>query len=625
MPRVQTTFFQGQTSQPKLSPGVAAKSAEGLQGLLGSVSNTVGEIKGAYDHVQATFAELQKKEEDSELEDIEYRYKKDHVENFDAWTATEHDTDKWLERSDGLHNDFLSGVEEERSRSPEFKRRISDRLRTLKQANDLRLLGKAASLKGQQINKRYKDSIDYAVDTGDPAKARELAEKWRNSGYLNEDSFTQINRHIERTSTIQGFKDLVERDPRQVSKLKKPAGLHVSDWERIQKGAESQIARNERDSVKKISDLLDGGQIADRGELEDLLKADKNISEDKRKIFLHSYEQNEPLDFETKKRLREGFDDIKEKRQAGTITEEEYELQHHQLSSEVYALGSRSGSGGLRSQAHRLDPSNWQDVSQNVREAGVKGKIEDLNKISRQWAKDGGYGGADDEDNEALAREANQEALALQEKVERDIEGWIEQNPEATFDEISSEFRKRVTKEASESLFKEPDNPYLDYVQPKRLPPVSVNTSAHKSRADIPYNGVAANVRYNNPGAAWPREADNKYGLIGYGILKDGENNRIGRFPTPVHGAAANFDLFAAKYEGMTFQAAMNKWRGRKSPVPKGYPASGRISKQFLDDPEQAIDFFKKMALHESPTFKGMSNTDWKAAWQMWKNGGANV
>ena len=122
---------------------------------------------------------------------------------------------------------------------------------------------------------------------------------------------------------------------------------------------------------------------------------------------------------------------------------------------------------------------------------------------------------------------------------------------------------------------------------------------------------------YNNPAAAYPRKQDEKYGVEGYGTI--GGGHKIAKFPTPVHGAAANFDLFADNYTGMTFESAMKKWRGRKSPVPSGYSSSDVISEDFLNDPDQAIDFFKKMALHESPDFRGMSDDDWRSAWDMWK------
>jgi hypothetical protein len=172
-----------------------------------------------------------------------------------------------------------------------------------------------------------------------------------------------------------------------------------------------------------------------------------------------------------------------------------------------------------------------------------------------------------------------------------------------------------------DGLIKDPNAPAAAPTATEELPKTSYVPNAHLREATIPYErgGPAANVRYNNPAAAWPRPQDVKYGLIGYGKLNDGEGNKIGRFPTPVHGAAANFDLFASKYTGLTMQAAMNKWRGRPSPTPKGYDPNQVIDAQFLADPTRAIDFFKKMALHESPTFNTMTDQDWMKAHQLWK------
>lgn len=127
----------------------------------------------------------------------------------------------------------------------------------------------------------------------------------------------------------------------------------------------------------------------------------------------------------------------------------------------------------------------------------------------------------------------------------------------------------------------------------------------------------AANTRYNNPSAAYPRKEDEKYGIEGYGTI--GGGHRIGKFPSPIHGAAANFDLFADNYTNMTFKKAMKKWRGEDSPVPNGYKDNQIIDKNFLNDSSRAIDFFKKMALHESPDFAGMTDADWMSAWEMWK------
>ena len=147
--------------------------------------------------------------------------------------------------------------------------------------------------------------------------------------------------------------------------------------------------------------------------------------------------------------------------------------------------------------------------------------------------------------------------------------------------------------------------------------PPTTTGGSYNTRVDVDPSQGAANVRYNNPAAAYPRKADEKYGVEGYGII--GGGHKIAKFPTPVHGAAANFDLFSSNYTNMTFKAAIKKWRGRDSPVPSGYNPNEVIDKDFLNNKDRSIDFFKKMALHESPDFKGMTESDWIMAWEMWQ------
>ena len=164
----------------------------------------------------------------------------------------------------------------------------------------------------------------------------------------------------------------------------------------------------------------------------------------------------------------------------------------------------------------------------------------------------------------------------------------------------------------------------------KDLSKVNVRPGSSLIRSNIPYNGIPAAIRYNNPAAAYPRKGDEKYGLIGYGDLNGGSqgNHKIGRFPTPVHGAAANFDTFASGYKGMSVYDAVRKWRGNagrgeKTVVPQGFDSKEIITEEFLNDSKKSTDFFKKMALHESAGKQELSSSEWLSAWKMWKAGGA--
>jgi hypothetical protein len=66
----------------------------------------------------------------------------------------------------------------------------------------------------------------------------------------------------------------------------------------------------------------------------------------------------------------------------------------------------------------------------------------------------------------------------------------------------------------------------------------SVSTASLRNDVD---GNEPASFRYFNPGAQYPSEEAARFGQTGYGII--GGGHKIARFPSPVNGAAANFDL----------------------------------------------------------------------------------
>lgn len=169
---------------------------------------------------------------------------------------------------------------------------------------------------------------------------------------------------------------------------------------------------------------------------------------------------------------------------------------------------------------------------------------------------------------------------------------------------------------------------------PRRIPMVEINPDAYKTRSDVPYTegGGSASYRYNNPAAAYPHKRDVPFGLMGYGVLRSKQGtHQIGRFPTPIHGAAANLNTFASRYKGLSVEDAVSRWRGNKGrgenvDIPEGYKGTDVIDDDFISDQRRMTDFFRKMALHESKGTKtphSLSDDDWEKAYKMFKAGGA--
>src|SRR5215475_14895331 len=107
-----------------------------------------------------------------------------------------------------------------------------------------------------------------------------------------------------------------------------------------------------------------------------------------------------------------------------------------------------------------------------------------------------------------------------------------------------------------------------------------------------------ATFRYNNPGAQYPSAEAARFGQTGFGII--GGGHKIARFPSPVNGAAANFDLLYRNYTGMTIGAAGTKWTGAYGFGVPGYDPNSMLTRAMLDDVSQAIALLKAIANRES-------------------------
>jgi hypothetical protein len=131
-----------------------------------------------------------------------------------------------------------------------------------------------------------------------------------------------------------------------------------------------------------------------------------------------------------------------------------------------------------------------------------------------------------------------------------------------------------------------------------------------------------ASVRNNNPGAQWPGPVAKQFGMSGYQNLSDG--NKIATFPTPVHGAAAQFALLDKSYSGMPLMDAIHKWTGGNSSASyartvsqnTGIPLGAPITRELLQSP-QGIALAQAMAHNEAGGNFPMTQQQWAQGQQM--------
>jgi len=139
-----------------------------------------------------------------------------------------------------------------------------------------------------------------------------------------------------------------------------------------------------------------------------------------------------------------------------------------------------------------------------------------------------------------------------------------------------------------------------------------------------------ASIRNNNPGAMEPGPSSRKFGSASFETLRwtykgKPATNKIATFPTPVHGAAAMFDLLYSRYTGSTVSKAIERWCGgyyageyaasleRKC----GVTGDTTLTKDRMRDAETAILLAKSMARVEAGREFPLSDEQWTQAHAM--------
>jgi hypothetical protein len=140
---------------------------------------------------------------------------------------------------------------------------------------------------------------------------------------------------------------------------------------------------------------------------------------------------------------------------------------------------------------------------------------------------------------------------------------------------------------------------------------------------------LPASIRNNNAGAMWPAKWQSKFGGKHGENLKDGKGNKIARFPTPVHGAAATMYLLGnskLRYSKKTVSDGIAVWSNAKGSDLRAYIST--LSKagfepdetiaDIMAEPDRAIAFTKAMSRFEAGREFPLEDFEWKQAYDMY-------
>jgi len=143
-----------------------------------------------------------------------------------------------------------------------------------------------------------------------------------------------------------------------------------------------------------------------------------------------------------------------------------------------------------------------------------------------------------------------------------------------------------------------------------------------------------ASIRTNNPGAMYPGPSASKFGSTSFEVLRSNDGkHKIAKFPSPVHGAAAQFDLLMHgkdplgryRYRGKTIREAITTWCGgfysttylKVLEEKGGIKATDRLTEQLLLNPDVTIPLARAMAWQEAGRDFPIDEASWRDAHAM--------
>jgi hypothetical protein len=268
--------------------------------------------------------------------------------------------------------------------------------------------------------------------------------------------------------------------------------------------------------------------------------------------------------------------------------------------------------------------------------APVRDAMSTLSTLS-----DKGYFGAHDpkkltsKNPEVATTEAQKlvDAGAKHQEKRQLLETWAKDNPDKAKDpeQVRGFLRHMMNPEATDTAIDVFNNAIEQRETEEAVRPASESwRSVLPPGVNVPSQAsgrAPAAVRYNNPGAMWYVGGwQKKYGAEFGQKLNDGlgQGNQIARFPTPVHGAAAQFHLLSS-YGERTVRQGIAKWSGGNNVSSylqvlrrSGFDPDQKLS-AILSNPDDAVRFAQAMASHEAGRKFAMPDEGWMAAYDMFR------
>lgn len=343
------------------------------------------------------------------------------------------------DRFDSVVNDIL-GSQDFR---PSFQKELESRLKMFSSAKIEKVAQDAKLIQLENGRRLQSAKIKMFQADGDFDGAHQAAKDGIGTYWSKEDAEI-MGMDIDRRERNEEYTS--QANAGNVEYFDQDLPIADSDKERFKARAEATKARAEADEVGRIQGAMEIGEILTKEDLARNIEEAQNITEETAKKMLQNWDKNKPLTAKEKMdhldRLNSLYKDFK----AGKMDKLEYLKAHSQVSNEIYAMGSRPGTGGLRQRAYALDPAKWQDGVPPS--AGKEESKINIESMVSDFASAGGLGTVPKGDGTTPAQkyQSKQAIREAREMLEMAMMEWLktEEGQKATKKQISNQIMKEA-------------------------------------------------------------------------------------------------------------------------------------------------------------------------------------
>ena len=239
------------------------------------------------------------------------------------------------------------------------------------------------------------------------------------------------------------------------------SGLSESDRIRLMRSAKTNKARKESEAMDIINKSVEAKMIQTREDLARNMENDPRISEATRNLALKNWDNTRPISYSEKKKILDRADSLFKDFSEGRLAREDYAKKHHEITTEVNAMGRREGASKIRSRVDQLDPSRWTE-GKKIKTLNQEDRVEDISKIiweSGGFSNPGTLPKESNTEDRLRHGKALEEAEKKREAAEIELQKWLSdpKNKDAGWDDISQRMREISSGGAARELIEEGD------------------------------------------------------------------------------------------------------------------------------------------------------------------------